>query len=298
MRRRFSSATILIGKNSLLREGLAKILHSADFRVLPSVSCAADLPANKALPPELMFLVVHTGDYFDAAIKQIELVRDRHPGGSIGIVTDRYRLDELVLAFRSGAKGYFVGAMACDVFIKSLELVMMGEIVFPPAFLSLVLDSRSDQSDEATTPDYINETIVLDRNGPEKEPTPAQLSPREQTILRCLIEGDSNKSIARKIDIAEATVKVHVKAILRKIRVHNRTQAAIWWINNSPAAQHAANESGQAATPLPGDPGEIPEIKHVPAPLSPVNHRPAVRRPSDPQGYRDLRSKSLVRLRK
>jgi two-component system nitrate/nitrite response regulator NarL len=43
-----------------------------------------------------------------------------------------------------------------------------------------------------------------------------------------LIEGDSNKAIARKIDIAEATVKVHVKAILRKIRVHNRTQAAIW----------------------------------------------------------------------
>ena len=50
--------------------------------------------------------------------------------------------------------------------------------------------------------------------------------------MHCLIEGDSNKSIARKIDIAEATVKVHVKAILRKIRVQNRTQAAIWGMNN------------------------------------------------------------------
>jgi two-component system nitrate/nitrite response regulator NarL len=59
-----------------------------------------------------------------------------------------------------------------------------------------------------------------------------QLSPREKITLRCLIEGDSNKSIARKMDITEATVKVHVKAILRKIRVHNRTQAAIWGINN------------------------------------------------------------------
>jgi two-component system nitrate/nitrite response regulator NarL len=47
-----------------------------------------------------------------------------------------------------------------------------------------------------------------------------------------LIEGDSNKLIARKIEIAEATVKVHVKAILRKIRVHNRTQAAIWAMSN------------------------------------------------------------------
>ena len=51
-------------------------------------------------------------------------------------------------------------------------------------------------------------------------------------ILRCIIEGDSNKCVARKIDIAEATVKVHVKAILRKIRVQNRTQAAIWGVNN------------------------------------------------------------------
>ena len=58
------------------------------------------------------------------------------------------------------------------------------------------------------------------------------LSPREKVILRCITEGASNKCIARKIDIAEATVKVHVKAILRKIRVQNRTQAAIWGINN------------------------------------------------------------------
>ena len=63
-----------------------------------------------------------------------------------------------------------------------------------------------------------------------------QLSPREKSILRCLIEGDSNKCIARKIDIAEATVKVHVKAILRKIRVQNRTQAAIWAMNHGALA--------------------------------------------------------------
>ncbi|MFX5817298.1 LuxR C-terminal-related transcriptional regulator, partial [Acinetobacter baumannii] len=62
-----------------------------------------------------------------------------------------------------------------------------------------------------------------------------QLSPREISILQCLIEGDSNKCIARKINIAEATVKVHIKAILRKIRVQNRTQAAIWGLNHRPA---------------------------------------------------------------
>lgn len=68
--------------------------------------------------------------------------------------------------------------------------------------------------------------------------TPA-LSPRQLTILRHLIAGDSNKSIARKVSLSEATVKVHVKTILRKIRVHNRTQAAIWALN------HSLDEIGQ-----------------------------------------------------
>jgi two-component system nitrate/nitrite response regulator NarL len=60
-----------------------------------------------------------------------------------------------------------------------------------------------------------------------------QLSAREKTILRCIIEGCSNKAIARKVAISEATVKVHVKSILRKFRVHSRTQAAIWGMSCS-----------------------------------------------------------------
>ena len=54
-----------------------------------------------------------------------------------------------------------------------------------------------------------------------------QLTRQENPILGCLVEGESIKSIARKINIAEATIKVHVKAILRKLRVRSRTQAAI-----------------------------------------------------------------------
>jgi len=69
-----------------------------------------------------------------------------------------------------------------------------------------------------------------------------RLSAREHGILHCLIEGDSNKIIARKIDIAEATVKVHIKALLRKIRVNNRTQAAVWGMS-----QTSANKADQAA---------------------------------------------------
>jgi DNA-binding NarL/FixJ family response regulator len=227
MRRHYPFGTILAGKTSLLKEGLAEILRSANFRILTTTSCADDLPASKVQPSQQLFLIVHTGDDFSSAVEQIGLFKTRRPGGRIAIVADRYRLDELVSAFRAGANGYFVEVMTSHILIKSLELVMMGETVFPPAFLSFALDPESDGVREEVPRDDSQGLLV-----PAEDGIAPRLSPREKSILRYLIEGDSNKSIARKIDITEATVKVHVKAILRKIRVHNRTQAAIWGMNN------------------------------------------------------------------
>ena len=143
MRQRQSSAIVLVGKSILLREGLARILRSEKFRIVASVSCADDLLPRRLQLHQPLFLVVHTGDDFDAAVEQIELFRNQHPGGRIAIVADHYRLCELVSAFRAGANGYFVDVMACDVFIKSIELVMMGETIFPPAFMSFVLDPKA-----------------------------------------------------------------------------------------------------------------------------------------------------------
>jgi two-component system nitrate/nitrite response regulator NarL len=62
------------------------------------------------------------------------------------------------------------------------------------------------------------------------------LSLREIDIVKRLMHGESNKQISRLLDISETTVKVHVKAILRKIRRSNRTQAAIWGLDHFPAA--------------------------------------------------------------
>jgi DNA-binding NarL/FixJ family response regulator len=237
MRGRQFSAVILVGKSTLFREGLARILCSANFRILASISCADDLLPNKLKLHQPLFLVVHAGDDFGAALEQIELIRDQHPGRRIAIVADHYRRGDLVSAFRAGANGYFVNVMACDVFIKSIELVMRGETIFPSAFLSCVLDPEGDHVGEAVPRDENNPTILVTAD----DALAPQLSPREKSILRCLIEGDSNKCIARKIDIAEATVKVHVKAILRKIRVQNRTQAAIWGMNNGSLTRPANN---------------------------------------------------------
>jgi len=190
------------------------------------------LPPGKLQPHQLLFLIVHTGDDFDVTLEQIELLREKHPTGRFAIVADHYRLTDLASAFRAGANGYFVNAMTCDLFTKSIELVAMGETIFPPAFLSFALDSESNQVDRAKLHVENSQAILVTT----KDTITPHLSPREKSILQCLIEGDSNKCIARKIDIAEATVKVHVKAILRKVRVQNRTQAAIWGMNHGSLA--------------------------------------------------------------
>ena len=228
MPKRQNFATAFIGKSVLIREGIARILNSANFRTLASVTCADDLSPSKLQSHQLLILVLHTGDDFEAAVKQVEVVRERLPTARIAVVADQYRLGEMISAFRAGANGYLIDVMTCDVFIKSIELIMMGEAVFPPEFMSMVLEFERARFDQADLRHEADQPILL----PTEDRTTQLLSPREKSIMQCLIEGASNKTIARKIDIAEATVKVHVKAILRKIRVQNRTQAAIWGMNN------------------------------------------------------------------
>ena len=228
MRGQRSFAVILVGKNILLREGLARILRAANFRILASVSSADDLRPSKATPHLPLYLIVHTGNDFDISLGQIALFRNRHADARIAVVADHFRPNELTSAFRAGANGYFVNVITRDRFIRSLELVMMGETIFPQAFLSFIIDANRPHLVEAAATVRNLEPIVV----ATEDATAPPLSPQEKVILRCLIEGDSNKSIARKIDVTEATVKVHVKALLRKIRVQNRTQAAVWGINN------------------------------------------------------------------
>ena len=179
-------------------------------------------------PLHLLYLIVHTGDDFDIALEQIAFFRNRRPDACIAIFADHYRLNELTSAFRAGANRYFVNVIKCDMFIRFVELVMMGETIFPSAFVSSILDANLPHLVQAAASDRNGEPILA---AAEVVIAP-QFSPREKVILRCIIEGDSNKCIAHKIDIAEATVKVHVKTILRKVRVQNRTQAAILGRNN------------------------------------------------------------------
>lgn len=217
MRETFVAA--IVEPNALYREGLARILRASRFRILVSAPLLDDAASNVLAEHNNVLLVIGSGDDHQAMIRQIELFKAKNSAGRVAVVTDRHHQNEAVAAFRAGANAYFAGGTSGDAFIKSLDLVMLGETLMPAAMLMLL-------------PEYerVNGTPLIEAELTRSHDTP-QLSMQEKRILRSLVEGDSNKVIARKVSIAEATVKVHIKAILRKLRVHNRTQAAVWAIN-------------------------------------------------------------------
>jgi DNA-binding NarL/FixJ family response regulator len=104
--------------------------------------------------------------------------------------------------------------LSVATFVRSLQLICSGERVFPR---DLAMGRRS-QGPSSSKP----------------QSDGGRLSPREKEILRHLLSGHSNKLIGRELGISEATVKVHLKSVQRKIRVENRTQAAIWALANLP----------------------------------------------------------------
>src|ERR1700730_8175735 len=273
MRRR-STATVLVGPSALLREGLTRILSSTGFRVVVSVPHLRDVVWASFSQYQSILLIIDTGDDPDDDAAQIRLFKEQRPSGRVAVLTDRYRLSDMVSAFQAGANVYHAKFANCDAFAKALELVMLGETILPPEMLSFVSDRKDEQESRPALPERV---ITVEASLPTGTDGMPRLSIREKCILRRIVEGDSNKLIARRIGIAEATVKVHVKAILRKIRIHNRTQAAIWAINNSAfisptddcplpavsirATPLSAQEEHTALTHLPGLIGQAMAIK-------------------------------------
>jgi len=208
-------ATALLGPNFLVLEGLKGILSAAGFRVIAAVSRVNDLDLAPELQQQPILLIVNAAEDLRDAVRQIELFKERYENGRVVLLADPGQFAEIPAVFRAGANGYLYMGPSLEPFIKALELVMLGETVLPKAILPLILEHKDDLR-APKTPDSFA----------------PQLSRREKLILRHLAEGLANKVIASEIGIAQATVKVHVKSILTKIGVVNRTQAAIWAMNN------------------------------------------------------------------
>lgn len=201
----------ILGRNEIVREGLKRILTDQSFNVECAVADATALieMKDRIKSPDLIVVDIHA----DAeAFDMCRLLHERFPTSHVVLMSDDYSVENISKAFSAGVDGYLVKAISCEPLGGALRLVALGEKVMP----SQVIDSLVDPAWHATPNNWEAGKIELN------------LSDREIEILRCLISGDANKIIARRLEITEATVKVHIKAILRKLRVINRTQAAIW----------------------------------------------------------------------
>ena len=139
----------------------------------------------------------------------------------------------MAAAWVAGANGFCLSNIKRDILIRSLELVMLGEAVLP---FSVVLSAMDELAHHAP-PKAAESTWNVESS----ELKGRKLSSREAEILIHLKEGAPNKVIARKLKLSEATVKVHVKAILKKVGAGNRTQAALWAAHNMSAGAEACD---------------------------------------------------------
>ncbi|WP_051442725.1 response regulator transcription factor [Mesorhizobium sp. WSM3626] len=249
---RQSFTTVLVGPSELLREGLIRILEAEKFRILSSAASVYDLlqkPLSQQRP--ILLIIDLDAPDEDAGFTQIADFKAVYASSHVVALGEHCRSNDVVSAFRAGADAYLTKVAARETFIKALELVMLGQTVLPAETSTCIQEIRLDVKTIAAT-EPANVRYETESGETER----SVLSNREKTILRCLIGGESNKTIARKINIAEATVKAHVKAILRKIRVRNRTQAAVWAMNHDVLTP----ESGSG--PLPShDPQELIEAQ-------------------------------------
>lgn len=239
--------TILGCKNSMLREGLRHILSSTRYKVHPDDLTSRFASGLSSYGTPCLFVI--DSNLYPGEIKDIvEDVKKDHPDGRVVILADGFDFDELRSVLHAGADGYCLATTGCDALVKYLDLVMLGEVVFPSSALLSALTSVGEAREIRTeaTPITIS-APQPERSADAKESVIRTLSIREAEILQCLMQGAPNKVIARKLEVAEATVKVHIKAILRKIRVANRTQAAMWAVN------HLSNQGSDASWIPAGD---------------------------------------------
>jgi two-component system, NarL family, nitrate/nitrite response regulator NarL len=196
------------------------------FAVVHEASSIEDaLPFIEALQPAVVLVDLPASR--EAAAAGISRIREIALRSRIVVLTETIRLAQLADGLLGGIDGYLLKNISADALPQSLRLVLLGEKVFPTDLAQLLTDGRNWRGERRH---------IEHANG---------LSDREVEILGWLVDGAQNKRIAQALDISDSTVKVHIKAILRKIGVQNRTQAAIW------ALDHGFTKDIGAALPRP-----------------------------------------------
>ena len=216
---------VLVHPSRLYTEGLASLLRDTSYSRIDQLACFDNTcyPLNEQ-DGKVLFVV--GGRTCSEIASIVRSIRNKLDSAYILVINASTRPNDVLAALEAGADGYLRDAISSQTFIRVIELIVEDETILPPEFVKSLRESRDAARESICGGEHDSEEPC--ESADAKNGVKIKLSAREDSILRGLVDGAPNKVIAHKLHITEATVKVHVKAILRKIRVKNRTQAAIW----------------------------------------------------------------------
>lgn len=210
-------SVFLIDDHTLLRRGLVALLaQQPDLKVVGEAADASQaLRQVPELKPDVILLDNHLPGV--TGIDAIAGLREASPASRILMLTVSEDGEDLAAALRKGAQGYLLKTIEGHMLADAIHRAMRGESVVSPEMMGKLVAALRSQDGSPPEPE-----VEL----PQAEAA-SPLSPREQEVLGEIARGASNKEIARTLDIAETTVKIHVQHILRKLNLSSRVQAAV-----------------------------------------------------------------------
>lgn len=206
---------LIVDDHTLFRSGIKLLLQRQDgFEVVGEAGDGLEgVKRAKQLKPDVVLLDLHMPG--TSGLEAIPLLRDEVPQTQVIMLTVSEDAEDLLEALRAGARGYLLKNIETDFLLESIRRAAAGESVMSSQMAGKLADAmRMPQKAGAS------------EAGPEK------LTPREREIIVMLARGASNKEIARLLDLAESTVKIHVQGILRKLNLASRVQAAVYAVEH------------------------------------------------------------------
>jgi two-component system nitrate/nitrite response regulator NarL len=225
---------LLIDDHALVRRGMEELLRSRGVEVVASVGSGEEgVRLAQQLAPDILLLDVKMPGM--NGIETLDALRAAGVQAPVVMLTMSREDSDLRAALRRGAQGYLLKDMDPEDFVPALESAVRGDnIVAKEMVGTLARIVQGETTKEAETP----------RNSAPF----SDLTPREQEILEHVAEGLSNKMIARALNITDGTVKLHVKAILRKLGVHSRVEAAVIAVEHGLGRRKAESDLPSSGT--------------------------------------------------
>ena len=222
---------LVVDDHTLFRRGLIALLgQDAGLQVVGEAGDAAEaLRLAPQLQPQVILMDNHLPGVM--GVDAIRGLREVAPASRVLMLTVSEDAQDLAAALRNGAQGYLLKTIDGDLLAEAIRRAARGEPVVSPELMGkLVAAFQSQGVAEAAALMATPTTASATAPAPLPEPGggAAPLSPREEDVLREIARGASNKEIARTLDIAETTVKIHVQHILRKLGLSSRVQAAVY----------------------------------------------------------------------